>query len=58
MNMRLIGAQTMKDVTPNMVDTHALFSPGPEQTMYDANCKFCSLSGSPLLILNETDRGR
>ena len=39
MNMRLIGAPTMADVVPSMVDTHALYTPGPEATMYDANCE-------------------
>lgn len=41
MNMRLIGAPTLADVVPSMVDTHALYTPGPEATMYDANCQ-CS----------------
>lgn len=45
MNMRLIGAPTLADVVPNMVDTRALFNPGPEQTMYDANCEY-----NPLLL--------
>lgn len=40
MNMRLIGAPTMGDVVPSMVDTHALFSPGPDVTMYDENCEW------------------
>jgi L-lactate dehydrogenase (cytochrome) len=46
MNMRLIGAPTLADVVPNMVDARGLYVPGPEQTMFDANCKSISnLSG-------------
>ena len=40
MNMKLIGAPTMKDVVPSMVDTSALYSGIGAATMYDANCEY------------------
>jgi hypothetical protein len=60
MNMRLIGAPTMADVVPSMVDTHALFTPGPEATMYDANCEFpsCQPPVCPLSLANMVGRWR
>ncbi|ORY26168.1 FMN-dependent dehydrogenase-domain-containing protein [Naematelia encephala] len=39
MNMRLLGAPTMADVVPSMVDTSALHAPSGEVTMYDENCE-------------------
>ena len=39
MNMRLIGARSLKEVVPGMVDTSLLNAPGPSMTMYEANCK-------------------
>ena len=39
MNMRLIGAKTIADVVPGMVDTSALGSTNGTVTMYDANCE-------------------
>jgi len=48
MNMRLLGAPTMADVVPSMVDTSALQAPNGDPTMYHANCelsKICPLSG-------------
>lgn len=38
MNMRLLGAPTMADVVPAMVDTSALYSPNLGPTMYHENC--------------------
>jgi L-lactate dehydrogenase (cytochrome) len=38
MNMRLLGAPTMADVVPSMVDTSALYTPGIDGTMYHENC--------------------
>ncbi|WVQ73975.1 hypothetical protein IAR50_003556 [Cryptococcus sp. DSM 104548] len=37
MNMRLLGAPTMADVVPQMVDTSALFGTSGSVTMYDDN---------------------
>jgi len=37
MNMRLIGAPTLADVNPSMVDTRALTFPSPGPTMYATN---------------------
>ena len=39
MNMRLLGAPTIADVVPGMVDTSALGYSNGGLTMYDANCK-------------------
>jgi len=39
MNMRLIGARTMAEVVPSMVDTSALNHAGGSVTMYEENCK-------------------
>jgi len=38
MNMRLIGAPTLKDVVPGMVDTSALNPGQAPDTQFDANC--------------------
>jgi hypothetical protein len=38
MNMRLIGAPTLKDVVPGMVDTSALNGGQAPDTQFDANC--------------------
>jgi hypothetical protein len=40
MNMRLIGAPTLKDVVPGMVDTSALNPGQAPDTQFDANCTF------------------
>ncbi|UOH84625.1 hypothetical protein LQV05_001433 [Cryptococcus neoformans] len=37
MNMRLLGAPTMADVVPSMVDTSGLFGPQGSVTMYEEN---------------------
>lgn len=37
MNMRLIGAPTLTDVNPSMVDTSALRYPSVGATMYSTN---------------------
>lgn len=42
MNMRLLGAPTMADVVPSMVDTSALRSPDLGPTMYHENCELHS----------------
>jgi L-lactate dehydrogenase (cytochrome) len=42
MNMRLIGAETIKDITPDMVDCSNIGShiaAIPEDRLYDANCE-------------------
>ena len=43
MNMKLIGAPTIKDVVPGMVDTRSLNPGNAPDTMFEANCE-CSLS--------------
>jgi L-lactate dehydrogenase (cytochrome) len=40
MNMRLLGAPTIADVVPSMVDTSAMNFGGGGVTMYDENCKY------------------
>lgn len=44
MNMRLLGAPTMADVVPSMVDTSGLFGPQGSVTMYEENCEFIGSS--------------
>jgi L-lactate dehydrogenase (cytochrome) len=39
MNMRLLGAPTIHDVVPSMVDTSALHAPAVGGTMYQENCE-------------------
>jgi L-lactate dehydrogenase (cytochrome) len=39
MNMRLLGATTIADVVPSMVDTSALGYSNGGLTLYDANCE-------------------
>lgn len=39
MNMRLIGARSIAEVVPSMVDTSALQNPGGSVTMYEENCE-------------------
>jgi L-lactate dehydrogenase (cytochrome) len=41
MNLRLLGAQTIKDVVPDMVDVsniHTHVVPVPRDKLYDSNC--------------------
>ena len=45
MNMRLIGAPTLADVTPNMVDTRALGYPAPGPTVYASNYELMAPAG-------------
>ena len=43
MNMRLLGAQTIKDIGPEMIDAFAVgihVSPSPGDRLYDNNCEF------------------
>lgn len=39
MNMKLIGAPTIKDVVPSMVDTRSLNPGNAPDTMFEANCE-------------------
>lgn len=39
MNMRLIGARSIAEVVPSMVDSSALSNPNGSITMYDENCE-------------------
>jgi len=43
MNMRLLGAQSIKDITPEMVDISNISShiaSIPADKLYDTNCEF------------------
>lgn len=40
MNMRLVGAPTLADLVPSMVDTSGLHGPAGGVTMYDENCEY------------------
>jgi len=51
MNMRLIGAPTLKDVVPGMVDTSALNPGQAPDTQFDANC-MSTLSSSRFKLMN------
>ena len=45
MNLRLLGAPTIKDIVPEMVDAHNIHShvvAVPGDRLYDANCEACS----------------
>ena len=45
MNLRLLGAPTIKDIVPEMVDAHNIHShvvAVPGDRLYDANCECCS----------------
>jgi hypothetical protein len=53
MNMRLIGAPTLKDVVPGMVDTSALNPGQAPDTQFDANCMF-TLSPSRIMLMRQT----
>ena len=49
MNMRLLGARTLKEVVPEMVDAsnihnHVVAVPGDR--LYDANCECLSVSSA------------
>jgi L-lactate dehydrogenase (cytochrome) len=52
MNMRLLGAQTIKDVVPDMIDVSTLsmhVAATPGDRLYDNNCEFITqlyLSGT------------
>lgn len=51
MNMRLLGAPTLKDVVSDMVDVgsisqHVVAVPGDR--LYDANCMFCLANLKPI----------
>jgi len=53
MNMRLIGAPTLKDVVPGMVDTSALNPGQAPDTQFDANCTF-SVSPFRFKLMRQT----
>jgi hypothetical protein len=53
MNMRLIGAPTLKDVVPGMVDTSALNPGQAPDTQFDANCT-SSLPPSRFKLMRQT----
>ena len=53
MNMRLIGAPTLKDVVPGMVDTSALNPGQAPDTQFDANC-MSTLSSSRFKLMRQT----
>ena len=50
MNMRLLGALTLKDVVPDMVDTRSTSAhivPVPGDRLYDDNCEPIILPSCP-----------
>jgi L-lactate dehydrogenase (cytochrome) len=50
MNMRLLGAQTIKDVRPEMIDASAIgvhIAGTPGDRLYDNNCKFTTRLHQP-----------
>jgi hypothetical protein len=54
MNLRLLGAPTIKDVVPNMVDASALHMHAtsvPQGSMYDANCQSAQATDSLLMAV-------
>lgn len=53
MNMRLLGARTIKDITPDMVDisnisSHIASIPGDK--LYDTNCEFRILDNAQYIL--------
>lgn len=59
MNMRLLGARTLKEVVPEMVDAsnihnHVVAVPGDR--LYDANCEFATIIGSNEVIVTSRHR--
>jgi L-lactate dehydrogenase (cytochrome) len=59
MNMRLLGAQTIKDITPDMVDisnisSHIASIPGDK--LYDINCEFKILGNAQYFLTPNRSR--
>lgn len=49
MNMRLLGARTIQEVVPEMVDAsniHSHVAAVPADRLYEGNCKFTSHSSA------------
>ena len=47
MNLRLLGAPTIKDIVPAMVDAsniHSHIVSVPGDTLYNSNCEYCASS--------------
>lgn len=60
MNMRLIGARTIEEIVPSMVDTSSLkmhTTNVPEDRLYRGNCELYSLSAAPSAFLTLGRRG-
>ena len=54
MNMRLIGARTISEIVPEMVDASALrmhVGVTPTDNLYNQTCEYSLLSAEPLLII-------
>ena len=51
MNMRLLGAPSLADVVPSMVDTSALGFSNGNVTMYDANCEYLLYAWTGLRLM-------
>jgi hypothetical protein len=55
MNMRLLGARTMQEVVPEMVDAsniHSHVATVPVDRLYEGNCKFTS---DPQLLIDQPE---
>jgi L-lactate dehydrogenase (cytochrome) len=54
MNMRLLGAQTIKDVGPELIDASSIsthIAPIPGDRLYDNNCEFTAWLYQSVLTL-------
>ena len=54
MNMRLIGARTISEIVPEMVDASALrmhVGVTPTDNLFNQTCEYSLLSAEPLLII-------
>jgi hypothetical protein len=52
MNMRLLGARSVKEVVPEMVDSsniHLHIVSVPSDNLYESNCKSCVFSSGILM---------
>jgi L-lactate dehydrogenase (cytochrome) len=52
MNLRLLGAPTIKDVVPGMVDASNIQShvtPVPSDVLYESNCEYREFPSTTLL---------
>ena len=58
MNMRLLGARTIEEVVPEMVDAsniHSHVATVPVDRLYEGNCKFKAMHRFPVTDRSELD---